>query len=162
MNFCKEELKWDTKIVFPDDSFAEVFDNVFALNTHGHACFQKAILAMDSTVLDIDQIENLIKFCPTKEEMDTLKVLSPSLSFPTPSPQNIQTLPPVLESVLPTYIYHKSILCCKKHTRVAFDTIFIKRDVEAGITLNVKIYLLPSSKYCFLLDNGYKKEKKTI
>lgn len=32
-----------------------------------------AILAMDSNVLDIDQVENLIKFCPTKEEMDTLK-----------------------------------------------------------------------------------------
>jgi len=29
---------------------------------------------MDDTVLDIDQIENLIKFSPTKEEMETLKV----------------------------------------------------------------------------------------
>ncbi|KAL3619127.1 Formin-like protein 14 [Castilleja foliolosa] len=32
-----------------------------------------AILALDSSVLDIDQVENLIKFCPTKEEMETLK-----------------------------------------------------------------------------------------
>ncbi|XAR70734.1 hypothetical protein NMG60_11027706 [Bertholletia excelsa] len=32
-----------------------------------------AVLALDSTVLDIDQVENLIKFCPTKEEMETLK-----------------------------------------------------------------------------------------
>ncbi|CAH2073641.1 unnamed protein product, partial [Thlaspi arvense] len=32
-----------------------------------------AVLAMDDTVLDIDQIENLIKFCPTKEEMELLK-----------------------------------------------------------------------------------------
>ena len=31
---------------------------------------------MDDTVLDIDQIENLIKFCPTKEEMELLKVLT--------------------------------------------------------------------------------------
>ncbi|KAI5435939.1 formin-like protein 14 [Lathyrus oleraceus] len=30
----------------------------------------KAILALDSCVLDIDQVENLIKFCPTKEEME--------------------------------------------------------------------------------------------
>ncbi|KAK9076053.1 hypothetical protein SSX86_004386 [Deinandra increscens subsp. villosa] len=32
-----------------------------------------AILALDASALDIDQIENLIKFCPTKEEMETLK-----------------------------------------------------------------------------------------
>ncbi|MCO5605782.1 hypothetical protein L7F22_059966 [Adiantum nelumboides] len=32
-----------------------------------------AVLALDSTVLDSDQVENLIKFCPTKEEMDTLR-----------------------------------------------------------------------------------------
>ncbi|MCD7454002.1 Formin-like protein 20, partial [Datura stramonium] len=32
-----------------------------------------AALAMDESVLDADQVENLIKFCPTKEEMDLLK-----------------------------------------------------------------------------------------
>ncbi|CAJ1944131.1 unnamed protein product [Sphenostylis stenocarpa] len=32
-----------------------------------------AVLALDESVLDIDQVENLIKFCPTKEEMDLLK-----------------------------------------------------------------------------------------
>ncbi|KAM5573727.1 formin-like protein 14 [Rosa sericea] len=32
-----------------------------------------AVLALDSSVLDIDQVENLIRFCPTKEEMETLK-----------------------------------------------------------------------------------------
>ncbi|PKI45346.1 hypothetical protein CRG98_034264 [Punica granatum] len=32
-----------------------------------------AVLALDSSALDIDQVENLIKFCPTKEEMETLK-----------------------------------------------------------------------------------------
>lgn len=32
-----------------------------------------AALAMNESVLDADQVENLIKFCPTKEEMDTLK-----------------------------------------------------------------------------------------
>ncbi|KAI4329638.1 hypothetical protein MLD38_028004 [Melastoma candidum] len=32
-----------------------------------------AVLAMQETVLDVDQVENLIKFCPTKEEMELLK-----------------------------------------------------------------------------------------
>ncbi|KAL8217597.1 hypothetical protein R6Q57_020970 [Mikania cordata] len=32
-----------------------------------------AALAMDESILDGDQIENLIKFCPTKEEMELLK-----------------------------------------------------------------------------------------
>ncbi|XP_022134758.1 formin-like protein 20 [Momordica charantia] len=32
-----------------------------------------AVLAMDESVLDVDQVENLIKFCPTKEEMELLK-----------------------------------------------------------------------------------------
>uniref|UniRef100_A0A2P2LSU9 Formin-like protein n=1 Tax=Rhizophora mucronata TaxID=61149 RepID=A0A2P2LSU9_RHIMU len=32
-----------------------------------------AVLALDSSSLDIDQVENLIKFCPTKEEIEMLK-----------------------------------------------------------------------------------------
>ncbi|KAL0716484.1 hypothetical protein Bca4012_065806 [Brassica carinata] len=32
-----------------------------------------AVLALDSSILDIDQVENLIKFCPTKEEMELLR-----------------------------------------------------------------------------------------
>ncbi|KAF5192350.1 Formin-like protein, partial [Thalictrum thalictroides] len=32
-----------------------------------------AVLALDTSALDIDQVENLIKFCPTKEEMELLK-----------------------------------------------------------------------------------------
>ncbi|XP_047147159.1 formin-like protein 20 isoform X2 [Vigna umbellata] len=32
-----------------------------------------AVLALDESVLDVDQVENLIKFCPTKEEMDLIK-----------------------------------------------------------------------------------------
>lgn len=35
---------------------------------------QNAVLNLDGSVLDMDQVENLIKFCPTKEEMDMLKV----------------------------------------------------------------------------------------
>ena len=29
---------------------------------------------MDESILDADQVENLIKFCPVKEEMELLKV----------------------------------------------------------------------------------------
>ncbi|XP_038970359.1 formin-like protein 12 isoform X1 [Phoenix dactylifera] len=32
-----------------------------------------AVLALDDSILDADQVENLIKFCPTKEEMELLK-----------------------------------------------------------------------------------------
>ncbi|KAJ4788174.1 Formin-like protein [Rhynchospora pubera] len=32
-----------------------------------------AVLAMDDSILDGDQVENLLKFCPTKEEMESLK-----------------------------------------------------------------------------------------
>ncbi|XP_022948710.1 formin-like protein 20 isoform X2 [Cucurbita moschata] len=32
-----------------------------------------AVLSMDESILDVDQVENLIKFCPTKEEMELLK-----------------------------------------------------------------------------------------
>ncbi|CAH8388095.1 unnamed protein product [Eruca vesicaria subsp. sativa] len=34
------------------------------------------VLALDETVLDVDQIENLIKFCPTKVEMELLEVFA--------------------------------------------------------------------------------------
>ncbi|KAF6158661.1 hypothetical protein GIB67_040175 [Kingdonia uniflora] len=33
----------------------------------------EVVLALDTSALDIDQVENLIKFCPTKEEMEMLK-----------------------------------------------------------------------------------------
>lgn len=32
-------------------------------------------MALDTSVLDNDQVENLIKFCPTKEEIEMLKVI---------------------------------------------------------------------------------------
>ncbi|GKE94782.1 formin-like protein 13 isoform X6, partial [Tanacetum coccineum] len=31
------------------------------------------VLALDNSVLDADQLDNIIQFCPTKEEMDQLK-----------------------------------------------------------------------------------------
>lgn len=39
------------------------------------AVLQGSVLALDDSALDIDQVDNLIKFCPTKEEMEVLKVL---------------------------------------------------------------------------------------
>ncbi|GMQ06976.1 hypothetical protein CsSME_00051360 [Camellia sinensis var. sinensis] len=41
----------------------------FNVNLYKH----NAVLALDSSALDIDQVENLIKFCHTKEEMTMLK-----------------------------------------------------------------------------------------
>jgi len=35
---------------------------------------QTSVLALEESALDSDQVENLIKFCPTKEEMELLKV----------------------------------------------------------------------------------------
>ncbi|MCL7047583.1 hypothetical protein MKW94_030899 [Papaver nudicaule] len=32
-----------------------------------------SVLALDVSALDVDQVDNLIKFCPTKEEMESLK-----------------------------------------------------------------------------------------
>ncbi|XVF48425.1 hypothetical protein PTKIN_Ptkin03bG0189100 [Pterospermum kingtungense] len=32
-----------------------------------------SVLALEESALDVDQVENLIKFCPTKEEMEVLK-----------------------------------------------------------------------------------------
>ena len=37
---------------------------------------QAAVLAMDESIVDIDQIVNLTKFCPTKDEMELLIVAS--------------------------------------------------------------------------------------
>ncbi|KAH1254652.1 Formin-like protein 20 [Glycine max] len=39
-----------------------------------------AVLAMDDSVLDVDQLENLSKFCPTKEEIELLKIQLKSLA----------------------------------------------------------------------------------
>lgn len=37
--------------------------------------FQKSVLALEDSAIDADQVDNLIKFCPTKEEMELLKVV---------------------------------------------------------------------------------------
>jgi uncharacterized protein (DUF1697 family) len=35
---------------------------------------QTSVLELEESALDTDQVENLIKFCPTKEEMEIIKV----------------------------------------------------------------------------------------
>ncbi|KAH1254649.1 Formin-like protein 20 [Glycine max] len=41
-----------------------------------------AVLAMDDSVLDVDQLENLSKFCPTKEEIELLKYFLELMKVP--------------------------------------------------------------------------------
>lgn len=44
--------------------------------------FQGLVVALDDSVVDGDQVDYLIKFCPTKEEMELLKVQFSSCSIP--------------------------------------------------------------------------------
>ena len=53
----------------------EHHSNRYKLQIYLYIYCQAAVLAMDASVLDVDQVENLIKFCPTKEEMELLKVM---------------------------------------------------------------------------------------
>lgn len=48
--------------------FVKCYIMIEVLNMH----LQDAILDMDDSI--IDQVENLLKICPTKEEMEILKV----------------------------------------------------------------------------------------
>ncbi|KAH9798787.1 Formin-like protein 18 [Citrus sinensis] len=41
-----------------------------------------SVLALDDSALDIDQVDNLIKFCPTKEEMEVLKFFLELMKVP--------------------------------------------------------------------------------
>ncbi|KAL0733922.1 hypothetical protein Bca4012_010132 [Brassica carinata] len=41
-----------------------------------------AVLALDESVIDVDQVDNLIKFCPTKEEAELLKFFLELLKVP--------------------------------------------------------------------------------
>jgi hypothetical protein len=76
---------------------------------------QDAILALNSNILDSDQVENLIKFCPTKEEMDTLRVMQCrlSVSFQTRSLGLPQVHRLIIQSLSPSFsnaIYRVVIL----------------------------------------------------
>jgi hypothetical protein len=44
--------------------------------------FQGSVLALDDSIVDGDQVDYLIKFCPTKEEMELLKVHFSTCYFP--------------------------------------------------------------------------------
>ncbi|KAI7997401.1 DEAD-box ATP-dependent RNA helicase 46 [Camellia lanceoleosa] len=64
------EIITELREAFPESSF-------LAFNFQGKRAsllkFYNAVLALDSSALDIDLVENLIKFCPAKEEMTMLK-----------------------------------------------------------------------------------------
>ena len=52
-----------------------LFSDKLSLSIMGHAeHWQSSVLDLEDSALDVDQVENLIKFCPTKEEMELLKV----------------------------------------------------------------------------------------
>jgi hypothetical protein len=61
-------------LVTPFLSFSFLFLFFFFLFFFHFFGAQSAILALDHTVLDADQVENLIKFTPTKDEIELLKV----------------------------------------------------------------------------------------
>lgn len=54
------------------------------------------MLALDDSVLYVDQVENLIEFCPTKEEIDLLKVSNPfscvNKNFMSRGVNNLETI----------------------------------------------------------------------
>jgi hypothetical protein len=61
-------------IHFRDFNCSNVFGR-FSYILASLTVLQSSVLALDDTALDVDQVDNLIKFCPTKEEMELLKVL---------------------------------------------------------------------------------------
>jgi len=72
----KRDLKWMSHSLLLMLDFVAHYMCMYLLNLLPSVYLfpQSAALAMDETLLDADQVENLIKFCPTKEEMDLLKV----------------------------------------------------------------------------------------
>lgn len=57
---------------FPHLVMQELFKPYYSyLNDLG---LQSSVLALDESVIDVDQVDNLIKFCPTKEESELVKV----------------------------------------------------------------------------------------
>ncbi|KAK2991300.1 hypothetical protein RJ640_024565 [Escallonia rubra] len=73
---------------FPKAETLEIWPNDLRLLLEIVLGLQNAILALDSSALDIDQVENLIKFCPTKEEMEMLKSKH-STPLPMPFANNL-------------------------------------------------------------------------
>lgn len=55
--------------------------DLFIPTIHLSIFCQGSVLALEDSALDIDQVENLIKFCPTKEEIELLKVIKLALRF---------------------------------------------------------------------------------
>ncbi|KAL1810226.1 hypothetical protein ACET3Z_027216 [Daucus carota] len=77
----KETKKSEAKAAAPKSEVITLVDHKRAYNTEIMLTKIKmplpemtaAALAMDESILDCDQVENLIKFCPAKEEIELLK-----------------------------------------------------------------------------------------
>ncbi|CAH9145915.1 unnamed protein product [Cuscuta epithymum] len=80
LNRDEIDILWDVKDQFPKDFRAEI-DLRRAYNCEimltkvkiPLSDLMSSILALDDSALDTDQVDNLIKFCPTKDEMELLK-----------------------------------------------------------------------------------------
>ncbi|KAJ0751216.1 putative formin, FH2 domain-containing protein [Helianthus annuus] len=82
----------------------------------------EAVLAMDDTLLDVDQVENILKFCPTKEEMNQLKFFLELMKVPR------------MEAKLNTFMF-KLQFSSQVRKSVKFREV-IKRILYLGGTLN--------------------------
>lgn len=60
-------MKWSYLVDLITANMSFIHDNGFS------KIIQSSVLALEES-LDVDQVENLIKFCPTKEEMEIIKV----------------------------------------------------------------------------------------
>ncbi|KAM0843525.1 hypothetical protein ACQ4PT_057652 [Festuca glaucescens] len=67
---CRRHFPGDTKGLL--HLLRYLLEHMEGLRRRRHL-LESSALALDDSVLDADQVENLIKFCPTKEEMELLK-----------------------------------------------------------------------------------------
>ncbi|MFS7939716.1 putative formin, FH2 domain-containing protein [Helianthus anomalus] len=72
-NVVLEKQAHKEKIQLIDQGRATNTENMLTKVKMPPAYIVEAVLAMDDTLLDVDQVENILKFCPTKEEMNQLK-----------------------------------------------------------------------------------------
>ncbi|XP_057448727.1 formin-like protein 3 isoform X4 [Lotus japonicus] len=112
----------------------------------------KAILALDSSVLDIDQVENLIKLYPTKEEIEMLKNYTGDKEMLGKCEQFFMELikVPRIESKLWVYAFKinffKKVSDLEENLKIANGAV---REVKASVKLaEIMLTMLT-------LDNGF-------
>ncbi|MFS7999786.1 hypothetical protein Hanom_Chr12g01170631 [Helianthus anomalus] len=88
---------------------------------------------MDESILDADQIKNLIKFCPTKEEMDLLKWLciATVLNY-TGDKKMLGQCEHVGDQIMDYYIFlryfacHLSLVPCSFSNKLSLSSFFLE------------------------------------